>query len=66
MFKKTIFILWDHQEGVKSHRAYLDKKSAEIALGEHYTKYWIDRDWAKIQEMELVSFFDKEVLKKST
>jgi len=58
MKKQILYILWDENEGYNPVRLYLDEKSAEIALQEHYTEYWIYNHKAKIEKIEAKSFFD--------
>jgi hypothetical protein len=56
MKKFTIFILWDEKDGYSARRVYLDKKSAEIALQENYTEYWIANEKAKVMPIDAVSY----------
>ena len=58
MKKQIIFVLWDHQDGYRFSRVYLDKPSADIALTEHYNDLWIRQKWAEVKEVEAVSFFE--------
>lgn len=55
-----LYILRDNQDGYRTSKLYLDKKSAEIALKEHYTEFWIERNWANIEETEAISYFEEE------
>jgi len=56
MKKFKLYILWDQQDGYKVGKVYIDKESAEIALNEQYTDYWILNEMAKICEIEAVSY----------
>lgn len=40
-------------------RLYLDRASAEVSLHEHFTDYWIQAGWAKVVEVEAVSYFEE-------
>jgi hypothetical protein len=49
-------MLWDEKDGFIPNKVYIDKESAEIALVENYTEYWILAKKAKICEVDAVSY----------
>lgn len=55
-----VYLLWDHQDGYRIGKIYLDKQSAEIGLLEQYTDYWIKNHYAEIKESEAITYFNKE------
>ena len=56
MKKQIVYILWDEQDGYRTSRVYIDNESADLALNEHYTEYWIKNGRAKVEEIEAVSY----------
>ena len=60
MKKVTLFILRDDQDGYRTARLYLDLESANIALQEHYTTYWIENKKATVEPIEAVSYTQKD------
>ena len=54
----ALYILWDQQDGYRTSKVYLDKESAEIVLQEHYTKYWILSQMAKVEKIKAVSYLN--------
>ena len=58
--QQEIYVLWDERDGYRYHKFYLDKESANIALEENYTEYWIDSKKAKVETILAVSYFAKE------
>ena len=56
MKEQVLFIIWDEQDGYMTHKLYLDRTSARIALHEHYTDFWIKTEKAKIETIKAVSY----------
>ena len=59
MISTKVFVLWDENDGYRIGKIYMDNESATIGLQEHYTEHWIVNKKAKIEEVDLVSYIEK-------
>ena len=56
MIEQAVYVLWDERDGLKPDRFYLDRTSAEIALHENYSDYWIRNKMARVNIVKAVSY----------
>jgi hypothetical protein len=51
-----VYILWDKQSGYDTSVLYKDERSAKFALKVKYTDYWIQNEYAKVDEIRVIGF----------